>query len=413
MGTRGSIFYGWIVVATTVPVLMVLAGLQAARGAWLVPMRDDLGWSTATLSIAAAIGMVVYGAAGPVAGALIQRFGVRAVVVVSVVASSLAMVLTSVVQTPWQLFLAFGFGVGIAGGLVGMVLGAVVANRWFVRHRGLVVGVMGASVSAGQLVFFPLLTVWGIELGWRTAALLLAGICLLPVLPVIAFLRGDPERLGLAPLGGVRAPLTPPDPAGRVMRGAVRSPTFWLLALTFYICGATSTGLVGQHFIPHAMDHGFSAYLAATALAILAGFNFVGTIASGWLTDRFDPRRLLLIYYVFRGLSLVALPFVHEQVGLIAFAVLFGLDYIATVPPTVALAADTFGRRNVGVVYGWIFAAHQLGAGLAAWGAGAARDAVGDYAVAFYAAGILAIMAGGMALLIRRAPAAQVRPAAA
>jgi sugar phosphate permease len=393
--------------------LMVLAGLGAARGAWLVPMREDLGWSTATLSIAAAIGLVVYGAAGPIAGVLIQRFGVRAITVVSIVASAIALFLTSVVRTPWQLFLTFGFAVGLASGLVGMVLGAVVANRWFVRHRGLVVGLMGAAVSAGQLVFFPLLTVWGLELGWRTSALLLAGICLLLVLPVIAFLRGDPERLGLAPLGGVRAPVTPPDPAGRVMRAAVRSPTFWLLALTFYICGATSTGLVGQHFIPHAMDHGFTAYLAATALAIVAGFNFVGTIASGWLTDRFDPRRLLLIYYVFRGVSLLALPFVHEEVGLIAFAVLFGLDYIATVPPTVALAADTFGRRNVGVVYGWIFAAHQVGAGIAAWGAGAARDAVGDYALAFYAAGILAILAGGMALLIRRGPGAGVRPAAA
>jgi MFS family permease len=413
MRTRASVFYGWVVVAITVPVLMVLAGLQAARGAWLVPMRDDLGWSTATLSIAAAIGMVVYGAAGPVAGALIQRFGVRPVVVVSIVASAVSMLLTSLVETPWQLFLAFGFGVGLAGGLVGMVLGAVVANRWFVRHRGLVVGVMGASVSAGQLVFFPLLTVWGIELGWRTAALLLAGICLLLVPPVIVFLRGDPERLGLAPLGGARAPVTPPEPAGTVMRGAIRSPTFWLLALTFYICGTTSTGIVGQHFIPHAMDHGFSAYLAATALAIVAGFNFVGTIVSGWLTDRFDPRRLLLIYYVFRGVSLLALPFVHEEVGLVAFAVLFGLDYIATVPPTVALAADTFGRRNVGVVYGWIFAAHQVGAGIAAWGAGATRDAVGDYTMAFFAAGLLAILAGGMALLIRRAPAALARHAAA
>jgi MFS family permease len=405
------LFYGWIVVAVTVPVLMVLAGLQAARGAWLVPMREDLGWSTATLSIAAGIGLLVYGLAGPLAGALIQRFGVRPVTVVSVLLSALSMFLTSVVQTRWQLYLVFGFGTGIAGGLVGMVLGAVVANRWFVRHRGLVVGLMGASVSAGQLVFFPLLTLWGVELGWRTAALLLGGICLVLVAPVIAFLRGDPERLGLAPLGGVRTPVTAPDPAGTVMRAAVRSPTFWLLCLTFYICGATSTGIVGQHFIPHAIDHGFTAYVAAGALAIVSGFNFVGTIASGWLTDRFDPRRLLLISYVFRGLSLIALPFVHDQIGLVAFAVLFGLDYIATVPPTVALAADTFGRRNVGVVYGWIFAAHQLGAALAAWGAGVARDAVGDYVAAFYAAGVLAILAGAMALLIRRAPAAPRAPA--
>jgi sugar phosphate permease len=398
--------YGWIVVAVTVPVLMVSAGLRAAPGAWLVSMRDDLGWSTATLSFAAAIGLVVYGLAGPVAGALIQRYGVRLVTLASVLASALAMLLTSLVQTVWQLHLVFGLGSGIAGGLVGGVLGAVVANRWFVRHRGLVVGLMGASVSAGQLVFFPLLTLWAVGLGWRTAALLLALICLALVVPVAVLMRDGPERVGLTPLGGTSTGVAPtPEPAGQVMRRATASPTFWLLCLTFYACGATSNGIIGQHFIPHAIDHGFTAGMAATALAIVGAFNFVGTIASGWLTDRFDPRRLLLVYYVLRGVSLVALPFVHESVGLIAFAVLFGLDYIATVPPTVALAADTFGRQNVGVVYGWIFAAHQLGAAMAAWGAGIARDAVGDYIVAFFTAGILAMLAGGMALLIRRVPA--------
>ena len=186
------------------------------------------------------------------------------------------------------------------------------------------------------------------------------------------------------------------------MRRAIPHPTFWLLALTFYVCGASSNGIVGQHFIPHAVDHGFTELVAAGALAIVGAFNFVGTIASGWLTDRYDPRKLLLTYYVFRGVSLLALPFVHDRVSLVAFAVLFGLDYIATVPPTVALAADTFGRANVGVVYGWVFAAHQIGAAIAAWGAGLMRDAHGDYVVAFFAAGGLAIVAGVMAMLIRR-----------
>jgi sugar phosphate permease len=405
---QGRLFYGWIVVAVTVPVLMVAAGMRAAPGAWLLPMRLDLGWSTAALSVAAAIGLLVYGFAGPVAGALIQRVGVRAVTVSAVLLGAGSMAASSLVQTQWQLYLVFGFVSGLATGLVGGVLGAVVANRWFVRHRGLVVGIMGAAVSAGQLVFFPLLTAWAVTLGWRTAALLLAAVALALVVPVLALLRDGPERLGLAPLGGV-----PEEGSGAaterpkaVMHGAVRSPTFWLLAATFYICGATSNGLVGQHFILHAVDHGFAELAAAGALAVIGAFNFVGTIASGWLTDRFDPRKLLLIYYGFRGVSLLALPLVHDQVGLIAFSVLFGLDYIATVPPTVALAADTFGRRNVGVVYGWIFAAHQVGAAVAAYAAGVTRDALGDYALAFYAAGAMAILAGLMAMVIRRAPLA-------
>ena len=409
--TRSRLYYGWIIVLVTVPVLMVTAGIRASPGAWLVPMRDDLGWSTASLSLAAAIGLVVYGLAGPLSGNLMNRFGVRTVTVASVLLSAAAMVASSFVQTQGQLYFFFGFASGLATGLVASVLGALVANRWFVTHRGLVVGIMGAAVSAGQLVFFPLLTLWAVSLGWRTAALLLAGVCALLVLPVLLFMRDDPESIGLLPLGGV--PPTGPASANDtgVMRRVLASPDFWLLAVTFYVCGATSNGLVGQHFIPHAVDHGFTQTAAASALALMGAFNFVGTIASGWLTDRFDPRRLLLIYYSFRGLSLLMLPFIHDRLGLIAFSVLFGLDYIATVPPTIALAADTFGRRNVGVVYGWIFAAHQLGAAVSAWVAGLARDAFGDYVLAFYLAGAMAVFAGLMALIIRRSSKRVAAPA--
>lgn len=406
MKFRGrSIYYGWIIVATTVPVLMVTAGMRSAPGAWLLPMRNDLGWSTASLSLAAAIGLLIYGFTGPIAGALIQRHGVRFVTLLAVVLSAASMAITSLVVSQWQLYLVFGLASGLATGLIGGVLGAVVANRWFVRHRGLVVGIMGAAVSAGQLVYYPLLATWASLFGWRLAALYVALLALALIPAVALFLRDSPERIGLQPLGAhPNAPSEPAEPAATVMRRAIASPTFWLLCLTFYVCGATSNGLVGQHFIPHAVDHGFTELAAAGALALIGAFNFVGTIASGWLTDRFDPRKLLLIYYVLRGVSLLWLPFVHDGVGLTAFAILFGLDYIATVPPTVALAADAFGRRNVGVVYGWIFAAHQIGAALAAWGSGVARDAFGDYLVAFILAGGMAMLAGGMSLMIRRAP---------
>ena len=396
-------FYGWTVVSITVPVLMITAGIRAAPGAWLVPMQADLGWSTASLSFAAALGLVVYGFAGPVSGQLLNRFGARGVTLASLLLSAGSMMLTSILTSQWQLNLFFGFMSGVATGLVASVLGATVANRWFIRHRGLVVGIFGAAVSAGQLVFFPLLTAWAVSLGWRPAAVILAGICLALVLPVLVFMRNDPEQLGLEPLGGEGfEPNTKDETDPNVMRRAVRSPDFWLLAVTFYICGATSNGLVGTHFIAHAVDHGFTETVAANALALMGAFNFVGTLLSGWLTDRFDPRKLLLVYYSFRGVSLLFLPFIHDYLSVVAFSVLFGLDYIATVPPTIALAADTFGRKNVGVVYGWVFASHQVGAAVAAWGAGLARDALGDYSLAIFFAGAMAILGGLMALIIRR-----------
>ena len=232
----------------------------------------------------------------------------------------------------------------------------------------------------------------------------MAAIALLLIIPVLLWLRDDPADVGVAPRGAepgaTIAPAPRPDPG--VMRRAVRSSDFWFLASTFFVCGATSNGLIGQHFISHAVDHGFAAPAAAGALAVMGAFNFVGTIASGWLTDRHDPRKLLLIYYGFRGVSLLFLPFVHDTMGIMAFSILFGLDYIATVPPTVALVADAFGRQNVGIVYGWVFAAHQLGAAIAAFVAGVVRESVGDYAAAFVAAGWIAIIAGFAALAIRR-----------
>jgi predicted MFS family arabinose efflux permease len=278
-----------------------------------------------------------------------------------------------------------------------------VANRWFETRRGLVVGVLGASTSAGQLVFFPLLTGLAVVGGWRVAVLVLGALLAVIALPAMFLLRERPQDVGERPYGATAdTPPAQPRAEPGIMRRAVRTPEFWLLAGTFFVCGASSNGVVGQHFIAHAVDHGFTAVAASGALAMMGAFNFVGTIASGWLTDRFDPRRLLLVYYVFRGLSLLYLPAIHDTLDVVTFSVLFGLDYIATVPPTVMLVADTFGRRNVGVVYGWVFAAHMLGAAIAAWAAGVVRDGVGDYGIAFIAAGWMAISAGVVALLIRR-----------
>src|SRR6187455_1271137 len=400
---RRAFFYGWIVVAVTAIIVLVTAGVRSAPGAFLLTMTEEPGWSTASVSFAAAAGLIVFGLAGPISGWMMGRIGVKNVVLVSLVVTGTSLVAASFSREIWQLTLLFGVLAGLGTGLVASVLGPTVATRWFVKDRGLVVGIFGASNSAGQLVFFPLLTGLAIAVGWRTGAVILGVLSLLLLLPAALWLKDDPADVGVRARGAVDgdvAHIRPPDRG--VMRGAVRNSDFWFLAGTFFICGATSNGLVGQHFIPHAVEHGFTQSAAASALAVMGVFNFIGTIASGWLTDRYDPRKLLLMYYGFRGLSLLFLPFVHDTMTIGVFAILFGLDYIATVPPTVALAADRFGAHNVGVVYGWVFAAHMLGAAIAAWVAGVVRESVGDYAAAFVAAGWIAIVAGFAALMIRR-----------
>ena len=400
---RRAFFYGWVVVEVTAVVVLITAGVRSAPGAFLLTMTAEPGWSTASVSFAAAAGLVVFGLAGPVSGWLMGRIGVKNVVLVSLALTGIALLLTSLTREIWQLTLLFGLLSGLGTGLVASVLGPTVATRWFVKDRGLVVGIFGASNSAGQLVFFPVLTALAVAAGWRTGAIVLGVLSLALLIPALIWLRNDPADVGQRPRGapeGAISHVRPPDRG--VMGQAIRTSDFWFLAGTFFICGATSNGLVGQHFIPHAVDHGFTPVAASSALAVMGVFNFMGTIGSGWLTDRLDPRKLLLVYYSFRGVSLLFLPFIHDTMTIGAFAVLFGLDYIATVPPTVALVADRFGQHNVGVVYGWVFAAHMVGAALAAWVAGIVRESVGDYAAAFVAAGWIAIIAGFAALMIRR-----------
>jgi predicted MFS family arabinose efflux permease len=267
-------------------------------------------------------------------------------------------------------------------------------------------GIFGAATSAGQLIFLPAIT-WIVSMiGWRGASYMLAAFAA-ALIPLVALLMRDkPADLGLTPYGLTQPPPPAPRPDARAVMGrAVRTPAFWLLSATFFICGASSNGIVGTHLVPHAVDHGMTQATAAGALALMGLMNFVGTLGSGWLTDRYDPRKLLAVYYGFRGISLLFLPFVTEPIGLALFAILFGLDYIATVPPTSALVADTFGRQNAGTVFGWVFCAHQIGAALAAWLGGVAHDVTGNYGLAFLAAGILAITATVLSLGINRAVA--------
>jgi predicted MFS family arabinose efflux permease len=393
-------FYGWAVVAVTVIAVIATSGMRAAPGALLVDMERSTTWSTAQLSLTASFGLLVYGLSGPLAGLLVRRFGLRTVTTLSLLLSTVAFLAAASVTNIWLLHIWFGVMSGLAGGLVASVLGATVANRWFVERRGLVTGILGASTSAGLLLFFPIFTAVGAEAGWRESLRIGALVTGIAAIPVWLLMRDSPAQVGAAPYGGVPEP--PPVADRGIMRRAVRRPEFWLLAGTFMVCGGTSNGLVGQHFIAHASDHGFDEVVAANWLAVMGVFNFVGTLASGWLTDRIDPRRLLFAYYTFRGISLFLLPAVHDDLSIGIFAVLFGLDYIATVPPTIMLCAEVFGRNNAGVVYGWVFAAHQIGAAAAAWGAGLVRDDLGSYGWAFSAGGGIAIAAGMLATMIKR-----------
>lgn len=413
---RRGLYYGWIVVAVTASVALITAGTRAAPGAFLLAMEADTGFSKATLSLAAGIGLLLYGLGGPLSGSMIGRFGIRPVATVSVLLTGGTLLLTSLAREAWQLNIFFGLILGISTGLVASSFGAIVANRWFVKHRGMVIGIFGASSSVGQLIFIPFLAVLATNVGWRQGAVVLGVIVACLVVPIVLLMREGPVQLGLTPLGAepgsAAAAQTTRKPDPGIMRRAVRSLDFWLLAGTFFICGATSNGLIGTHFIAHAVDHGFTIEVASGALGMIGLFNFVGVLGSGWLTDRYDPRRLLLIYYVFRGLSILYLPFIHSTLDVTAFAILFGLDFFATVPPTVSLTADRFGRHNVGVVYGWIFASHMLGGAIAAVFAGVVRDNFETYAVAFVVAGTMAVMGGLLALGIRRTkPEGQIAPA--
>jgi sugar phosphate permease len=410
-------FYGWLIVAVAFAVILIGAGTRSAPGALLLGIQADTGWSKAQISLAGAAGLLLLGVGGPVSGLLIDRVGIRRLTVAALLLTAAGMGLSALSTQIWQLVLLFGLVSGFGAGLVASALGPVVANRWFSKGRGLVVGLFGGAASAGQLIFFPALTSLSVAQGWRAAVVVMAVALAVVAVPAALLLRESPTNVGQRARG--EDPAAPPAPATRADRGimsrAVRTPEFWLLAGTFFVCGATSNGVVGTHFIAHAVDHGFAPTVAAEALALMGAFNFVGTIASGWLSDRVDPRRLLLVYYGFRGVSLLWLPAIHNHLDIVAFSVLFGLDYIATVPPTVMLVSQIFGRRNVGIVYGWIYAAHMIGAAILAEVAGVIRDTAGDYAVAYIAAGWMAIGAGVVALGLKRVRAATLpaQPASA
>jgi MFS family permease len=412
--------YAWVVAAVGFVTLITAAGFRSTTGVLIVPLQDDFGWSRATIGFAVSVNLILYGLGGPFAAGFVERFGMRRVTIAALLGVSAGSSLTVFMSSPWQLDLLWGVVNGLATGAISVPLAAMIANRWFAERRGLITGVLTASSATGNLIFLPLLASIVGAYGWRYAAVTVSVVSFAIVLPLVALLLRDrPADLGLAPFGGTQiepAPAAPRNPFAAAfggLREARDSRAFWLLAGSFFICGLSTNGLIGTHLIPAAMDHGMGEVAAASLLAVIGVFDIVGTTCSGWLTDRHDPRVLLFWYYGLRGLSLLALPYVFDSphFGLILFVVFYGLDWIATVPPTVALTAEVFGREKVGVVFGWIFCSHMFGAALAAWGAGAVRTWFGGYGWAFGTAGLLCLFAAGFVMQIDRAPRLTAAPA--
>ncbi|WP_406696514.1 MFS transporter [Singulisphaera sp. Ch08] len=401
--------YAWVVAGLTFLTLLATAGVRATPSILIVPLEREFGWSRATISLAISVNLLLYGLIGPFAAALMDRIGVRRTMLGSLAIVASGVALSTQISTPWQLVLLWGVVVGGGTGMTALVLGATIVNRWFAERRGLVLGVLTASSATGQMVFLPALAALVSRYGWRPAVLVVAAIAAL-LLPLIALLMRDrPEDLGLRQYrAAADAPLVtikmdrPFAAAVWALRDGLRSRDFWLLAGSFFICGLSTNGLVGTHLIPACLDAGIPEIRAAGLLAAMGLFDLVGTTASGWLSDRYDNRVLLCWYYGLRGVALIYLPFglIDASWGLSAFAVLYGLDWIATVPPTVKLTADAFGRERAGIMFGWIVAAHQLGAAVATFGAGTIRSVIGDYQPAFLTSGGLCLVTAAMVLQI-------------
>ncbi|MGJ7041783.1 MFS family permease [Shinella sp. BE166] len=420
---RRGIHYGWVVAAVTFLTMLVTAGAVGTPGVLIGPLQQEFGWSTSEISSALAIRLVLFGLMGPFAAAFINRFGVRQVASAALLLIGAGILGSFAMTELWQLMLLWGVVVGFGTGLTALVLGATIATRWFATRRGLVVGLLTASTATGQLVFLPLMASLTETLGWREALTVILAMLFLAMIAVLVFMRDYPADVGLAPYGATGGLPTAPPPR-QTFSAMLASPitalieasqtrTFWVLFGTFFICGASTNGLVQTHFISLCSDFGMAAVAAAGMLAIIGIFDIAGTIGSGWLSDRFDSRTLLFWYYGLRGLSLVYLPFTSfSYFELSIFAVFYGLDWVATVPPTIKLTIDRFGSRAP-IIFGWVFAGHQLGAAFAAWGAGFTRTAYETYLPAFFIAGLLCLIGALAVVTIRepKVPEAQPQPA--
>ena len=407
---KSKLHPAWIVAAITFATLFASAGFRSAPSVLILPLEDEFGWRRDVISAALAINVLLFGLTAPFAAALMDRFTVRKVVMSALTVIGIGALLTIWMNKSWHLMLLWGVVVGIGTGSMALVFAATIANRWFVKKRGLVIGVLTAAGASGQLVFLPTLARLAQDPGWRASSVMISIAAFLMVPLIYLFLKEDPQSINTTPYGAAdnwQPPVLEKGNAARValvtLRDAAKVRNFWYLVGSFFICGLSTSGLIGTHFIPAAHDHGMAQVTAASLLALIGVFDVVGTITSGYLTDRIDPRKLLFFYYLLRGLSLFLLPsilFSTVEASTLVFVIFYGLDWIATVPPTVMLCRQVLGPDKGAIIYGWVFAAHQIGGALAAFGAGLLRVKFGDYAAAFYITGILCVITSYFVLQI-------------
>ena len=411
----GRVHYAWVVLGGTAIALLAASGVRSAFGVFIKPMEAEFGWDRTALSLVASLSFVFNGATGPLVGRLADRWGGRVVLAASGVLLGVGALGAALIVSLWQLYATVGIIVAVGAGSASMGVAAAVAARWFETRRGLAIGIVGGAVAAGQLLVVPLAMWLTMSWGWRTAFVVLGAGFLAFVLPLIlALIRNDPQDMGLQPYGAAPGAGTDrrvdPSAERTTLRDAIGTTPFWLLCGSFWVCGYTSTGLVLTHLIPHATEHGFHGGQAAQALGVMGAFNIVGTIASGWICDRYGQKGPLAAYYGLRGLSLLFLPYVGTVPGLFAWAVVFGLNYISTVPATTALTAKIYGRYSVGELSGWIFFSHQIGSAVGSLVGGYLYDRFGDYTVAFHSAALVAFAATFMVLAIRERPVSRRPP---
>lgn len=416
---RRGVHYSWVVAAVAFLVMLSTAASVGMPGVLMKPLTAEFGWSISTISGPLALRLALFGAMGPFAAALMARYGLRGIILtaLTLIVGGLG-IASLVMKQVWELWLLWGGVVGIGTGMTALVLGATVASRWFVARRGLVVGLLTASSATGQLVFLPLAAWLADNYGWRVALLPALGACVIAAVLVLLFMRNRPSDLGLRAYGEAEGTVVAHQPMtgspiamafGALIEGA-RTRVFWVLAGSFFICGLSTNGLIQTHFIPFCADFGVTEVQAASVLAVMGIFDFLGTVGSGWLSDRYDTRKLLFWYYGLRGVSLLYLPMSSFSFyGLSLFAVFYGLDWVATVPPTVRLTGQAFGRERAPLIFGWVFMAHQLGAATAAFGAGLSRDALASYLPAFLVAGAACMIAAVASLSVKRPVAAVAR----
>ena len=389
---------------------MATAGFRSAPSVLIVPLEEAFGWGRDGISLAVSINVLLYGLTAPFAAALMERFGIKRVAMVALATVGSGALLTIFMKSLWQLVALWGFVVGVGTGSMALVFAASIVNRWFIERKGLVIGALTAAAATGQLIFLPTLSSFAMNYGWKSVSITVGTAALIMVPLIYIFLPERSTDVGVKPYGAQAEWVEPTQIKGNAaalavntLREAIRVKNFWYLVISFFVCGLSTSGLIGTHFIPAAHDHGMMEVAAASLLALIGVFDVVGTLFSGWLTDRIDPRKLLFFYYFLRGLSLFLLPsilFATIHPSTLFFVIFYGLDWVATVPPTILLCRTVLGPERATVVYGWVFAAHQIGGSIAALGAAVARVKFGDYALAFYTSGIACLLVSMVVLRI-------------